>query len=199
MPSTAASGLNIHAWIEGLEAIPRDGSHTCAVGRFVRSHPISRESLTRYAFFHAKHYTRNLIHLSETFEVLALCWGPGHASTVHNHRLQNCWVAMADGRLESLNFEIAERDAERGTCKLRPTTSDVITRAAPYCVQEVDAIHQIVNCPSREEPALSVHVYSKPFDTCEVYCLQTGTFKDVKLSYWSIRGELHGRATLDCI
>jgi cysteine dioxygenase len=198
MPSTA-TGLDIHRWIAGLEEIPRNRHHALAVDRYVRTHLVSRESLEPYAFFHAQHYTRNLIHLSEEFEVIALCWGPGHASTIHNHREQNCWVVMAEGQLENLGYRVAERDPVRKTCKLEPATTGLITRAQPAGIPGDEPVHQIVNCPSGETPALSVHVYNKPFDTCEIYCPESGTFKEVKLSYWSVKGELiRGQAGDPC-
>ena len=51
-------------------------------------------------------------------------------------------------------------------------------------------IHQILNLAEYDERAVSLHIYSKPFDTCISYCRETDTFKEVSLSYNSIAGKL---------
>src|SRR5207302_1452378 len=39
--------------------------------------------------------------------------------------------------------------------------------------------------------AVSVHVYSKPFDSCEIYSREKGTYFDVSLHYTSEYGRLN--------
>src|SRR5258706_133011 len=39
--------------------------------------------------------------------------------------------------------------------------------------------------------AVSIHVYSKPFDTCEIYQREKGTYSDVPLHYTSEYGKLN--------
>ena len=39
--------------------------------------------------------------------------------------------------------------------------------------------------------AVSIHVYSKPFDTCEIYQREKGTYADVPLHYTSEYGKLN--------
>jgi hypothetical protein len=51
-------------------------------------------------------------------------------------------------------------------------------------------IHQILNLPEYDERAVSIHIYSKPYDHCISYCCDTNTFKDVPLFYHSIGGKL---------
>lgn len=195
-----ASGRDIHSWVEGLEALacPDQAEFVARVSTYVRTQLVSRESLQPYAFFEQSHYTRNLIHKSELFEVMALCWQPGHMSSVHNHRGQQCWMVMADGRLENINYRVLERDPLTQTCQIEPSGTLLISRSQPMVVDDEEPVHQIVNCPDHGQRALSVHIYSRPFDTCEIYCLETGTYRDVKLSYWSELGEVVGVRTDPC-
>lgn len=189
-----ASGMPVDAWVDRLARITPGEGFVRAVTSFIRTHPIDRGSLERFAFFEERHYTRNLIYKDEVFEVLALCWQPGHVSNVHNHRDQRCWMTMAEGSLECINYRVLERDPTRGYCRLEPTTTDVITRAKPAAIEDDEPIHRVVNCDHGGERALSVHVYSRPFDTCEIYCLETSTYKDIKLTYWSELGVRTGAA-----
>ena len=83
-----------------------------------------------------------------------------------------------------------ERDIERGTCKLEPSTTILITRQQPMAVDDDEPIHRVVNCQHGDQRALSLHIYSRPFDTCEIYSLEDHTYKDIQLSYWSEYGTL---------
>jgi hypothetical protein len=47
-----------------------------------------------------------------------------------------------------------------------------------------------MNLPEFDHRAVSVHIYSKPFDICEIY-QREGTYSDVPLFYTSLYGKLN--------
>ena len=49
----------------------------------------------------------------------------------------------------------------------------------------------MLNLPEFNQRAVSVHVYSKPFDSCEIYSRDKGTYFDVSLHYTSEYGRLN--------
>ena len=51
-------------------------------------------------------------------------------------------------------------------------------------------IHQVLNLAEYDERAVSIHLYSKPYDRCLSYCRDTNTYKEVELFYTSIDGKL---------
>ena len=104
------------------------------VTKLVKGHEIDRESLDPYCHFLDNGYTRNLIHKDERVEVLALCWQPGNVSSIHNHRDQQCWMLVAEGKLENQNYLVHDRDEARGTCRLEETSSLLITPENPMAV-----------------------------------------------------------------
>ena len=53
-----------------------------------------------------------------------------------------------------------------------------------------DSIHEIANLDGFQEPALSVHVYSRPLDTCVVFDLENQTCQRVPLSFHSEYGKV---------
>ena len=53
-----------------------------------------------------------------------------------------------------------------------------------------DAIHEIGNLQAFGEPALSVHVYSRPLDTCVVFDPVSRTCQRVELSFYSEYGKV---------
>ena len=58
-------------------------------------------------------------------------------------------------------------------------------------VNPLEPVHQVLNLPEFNQRAVSIHVYSKPFDMCEVYYRDKGTYADVPLHYTSEYGKLH--------
>lgn len=167
------------------------------VTKLVKGHEIDRESLDPYCHFLDNGYTRNLIHKDERVEVLALCWQPGNVSSIHNHRDQQCWMLVAEGKLENQNYLVHDRDEARGTCRLEETSSLLITPENPMAVDPEEPVHQVRNLREFGGPAVSVHIYSNPFSTCEVYCPDKGIYRDIELSYWSKFGVRVGAQQID--
>ena len=80
---------------------------------YLRANPVDPESLQRYLFWDAQHYTRNLIDKTELYELLAICWEVGQRSSIHNHKGQNCWMAAPIGRLAVQNYRLLQHRAYR--------------------------------------------------------------------------------------
>jgi cysteine dioxygenase len=180
----------IDGWLKELSAIPRDEFKIPRVFEFTQQFPVQPETLAPYLFYAKSHYTRNLIFKCDLFEVLAICWEVGQFSRVHNHRGQNCWMTTPIGRLRVQNFHVDKRDVAHGTCKLVPTDSYDMDPAHPGVVQPDEPVHQVQNLAEFGQRATSIHIYSYPYSTCEVYLLEKGVYSDVPLSYSSEYGML---------
>jgi len=63
--------------------------------------------------------------------------------------------------------------------------------ANPCYVNPLEPVHQVLNLAEYNQRAVSIHIYSKPFDSCEVYQLKEGTYGDVPLHYTSEYGKLN--------
>eukprot|EP00048_Salpingoeca_helianthica_P016322 m.231681 g.231681 ORF g.231681 m.231681 type:complete len:264 (-) comp18444_c0_seq1:29-820(-) len=61
----------------------------------------------KYLHFSEVHYTRNLIYSCDDFELLVLCWGPGHASRIHNHDKSHCWLSVLSGLVSEQLYQPA--------------------------------------------------------------------------------------------
>jgi len=48
----------------------------------------------------------------------------------------------------------------------------------------------VLNLAEFARRAVSLHIYSRPFSSCEVYSLEKGAYMDVPLSYTSEFGKL---------
>ena len=93
-------------------------------------------------------------------------------------------------KLRGQNFSVEEIDETKGLCRLRETDMFDLSDCLAAKVELEEPIHQILNLPEFNERAVSVHIYSKPFDKCLSYCNQTDSFKEVDLFYTSINGKL---------
>ena len=186
-----AQTLPIADWVQKLAAIPERDFILARVADYVRGHKIQPETLEPYLFFSKGSYTRNLIFKNDAFEAMAICWETGQFSRIHNHRDQNCWMAVPIGRLQVKNFRVEARDAARSTCRLVPTDVYELDADHPGIVDPAEPVHQVLNLPENSQRAVSIHIYSKPFDSCEIYYLDKGTYLDVPLHYTSEYGHLN--------
>jgi cysteine dioxygenase len=182
--------VTIDEWVKQLSAIPEKDFTIPRVLQFTQTRGIRPETLAPYLFYAKSHYTRNLIYKSTLFEVMAICWDIGHVSRIHNHRDQNCWMVTPIGRLRVQNFRVENRDAAQGTCKLVPTDSYMMDPAHPAVVQPDEPVHQVLNLLEFGQRATSIHIYSYPYSSCEIYSLDRGAYSDVPLHYSSEYGKL---------
>ena len=187
----AAEQLNIQEWVKGLAAIPAEDFSLEAVQNYIERHAVRPETIEKYCYFSKGSYTRNLIFKNDVFECMTVCWEVGQHSRVHNHRDQNCWMSVPVGRLRVQNYRVDHRDPARGTCKIVPTDAYVMDATHPSYVNPLEPVHEVINSPEFSQRAVSIHVYSKPFDSCEVYQRDKGTYADVPLFYTSEYGELN--------
>ncbi|MFQ5694781.1 MAG: cysteine dioxygenase family protein [Terriglobia bacterium] len=188
MAGTAVRLVDIDEFVEGLKGIA-DFAHE-AVTAFVGAHPVRPDSLQPYVMFSPASYTRNLIYKDERFELIAICWDVGQVSRIHNHRDQQCWMAVPIGKLKNQNYRVAARDLARQSCRLEASRAVMITPTQPLRVDPDEPVHQVLNLKEFGERAVSLHIYSKPFNSCEVYSLEKGTYCDVPLYYTSEYGRL---------
>jgi cysteine dioxygenase len=182
--------ITIDDWAKQLAAIPKQDFTIPRVLKFTEDNAIRPETLEPYLFYAKSHYTRNLIYKCELFEVLAICWDVGQVSRIHNHRDQNCWMATPIGRLRVQNFRVENRDAAHGACKLVPTDAYDMDATHPAVVSPDEPVHQVLNLPEFGQRATSIHIYSYPYESCEVYSIERGAYADVPLHYSSEYGKL---------
>ncbi|MGA7646215.1 MAG: cysteine dioxygenase family protein [Terriglobales bacterium] len=151
--------------------------------------PVEEASLAPYLTWNRQHYTRNLIDKTDLYELMAICWEVGQGSSVHNHRGQNCWMAAPVGRLLVENFHVEFEDIGTGKCRLQASNTVELTIANPCAVDPQEPVHRVVNPREANRRAVTLHVYSRPFDSCVVYSPEQGTCGDIQLHYNTVFGK----------
>ena len=110
-------------------------------------------------------------------------------SSIHNHKDQNCWMAAPIGRLSVCNYRVIEEDLVAQHCNIVPTDVAEITAANPVAVDPHNPVHDVRNLREFGERAVSLHLYSRPFDSCVVYSVERHTCGEIGLHYNSMYGK----------
>jgi cysteine dioxygenase len=176
--------------VQGLRALPASAFDTTEqVRTLLAKMPVDEASLAPYLSWSRQHYTRNLIDKNVLYELIAICWEVGQGSSVHNHRDQNCWMAAPVGKLLVENFNVGFQDIEAGKCQLIASNTVELTAENPCAVDPREPVHRVLNPREANQRAVTLHVYSRPFDTCVVYSPEQGTCGDIQLHYNTVFGK----------
>ncbi|HTF91047.1 MAG TPA: cysteine dioxygenase family protein [Planctomycetota bacterium] len=139
-----------------------------------------------WAMFDTQCYTRNLVHHEAQFELLLLCWAAGQKSPIHNHEGQRCWMAVLDGGVTETLFHFPEEQTQPGMLSPKSAARLCARNQVAFITDEI-ALHEIAAAGGAA--AVSLHLYSRPFSTCQVYDRETGRVAVRQLSYYSVRGQ----------
>ena len=162
---------------------------TSQIAKFLENVLVAPDTLVPYLTWDRQHYTRNLIDKTRLYELMAICWEVGQGSSVHNHRDQNCWMAVPIGRLLVENYRVIVQKLEQGTCELEPADTVEMNQTHPCAVDPQEPVHRVYNPRESNQRAVSLHVYSRPFDSCVVYSPEQGTCGDIRLHYTTAFGK----------
>ena len=176
--------VGIDDFVSQLRKFPASAfDRTDQIIEFLTNTPVASDTLAPYLTWDRQHYTRNLIDKTPLYELLAICWEVGQVSSVHNHRDQNCWMAVPIGRLLVENYDVVSQDLEKGICKLKTADTLEMNPAHPCAVDPREPVHRVINPREFGQRAVSLHVYSRPFDSCVVYSPEQGTCGEIQLHY----------------
>jgi predicted metal-dependent enzyme (double-stranded beta helix superfamily) len=116
----------------------------------------------------ADHYARRELYRSDQhgFSVIAMTWGPGQGTPIHDHAGMWCVEGVWSGTLEITPYELIEHHADRyrfesrGTMNVGPGSAGSLIPPHEY--------HTIRN-PSQDTNAVTVHVYRGSMTQCSVF------------------------------
>ncbi|XP_042309816.1 cysteine dioxygenase type 1 [Sceloporus undulatus] len=140
----------------------------------------------RYAQFDQFRYTRNLVDKgNEKFNLMILCWGEGHGSSIHDHTDSHCFMKILQGNLKETLFEWPDK---KGVGEMQKKSERVLKENQCAYINDTIGLHRVEN-PSHTETAVSLHLYSPPFESCYTFDQRTGHKQRVKMTFYSQFGE----------
>ena len=87
------------------------------------------------------------------------------------------------------NFHLEFQDLATGKSCLTASNTVELSPAHPCAVDPNDPVHRVVNPREANERAVTLQVYSRPFDTCVVYSPEQETCGDMRLHYNTVFGK----------
>lgn len=125
---------------------------------------ISAELLADYIHFSDERYSRNLLAHGPQYYALVLCWKPGQASPIHDHRGASCGVRVIQGTATETSFR------KQGDTLVPDRVT--IMQAGEVCGSFDDDIHEIRN--NGGDNLVTLHIYSPYLDNINLYDLESG-------------------------
>jgi cysteine dioxygenase len=194
--------INIGAFVETLRSFEAEPITKDRVLGFCQEVAVERGSLERYLHFRGGRYTRNLIYGDESLEIMALCWAPGQKTVIHTHNGQLGWMSVEQGALAVVNYKwlgcnaAGNQNVSGIDCLAGATELDLERVEVQECwpggpvntVDKVQTIHQVVS--QGREPAVSLHIYSRPIESCVAFDLQARRCYRRPLSFFSRYGDV---------
>lgn len=134
---------------------------------------------------HANRYTRNLVDSGNgKYNLMALCWGEGHGSSIHDHADAHCFMKMLEGELQEVRFGWPKSSG----APLAETGRSTLPINGVCYINDSLGLHRVEN-PSHTEKAVSLHLYCPPFNQCHMFNQQTGQKTCCSVTFWSKYGE----------
>jgi cysteine dioxygenase len=190
-------------FIAGLQSLEKEPITSPRVLEYMTQMQPSAVALTPYLLWNREHYTRNLIYRDDFFEVIALCWLPRQRTPIHSHDGQLCWLTVLQGELVCRNYRFIRPESKKPvqstghrSKSARPVEVELLNSTnfqADGRVAVVDrrqTTHQIENLEKMSLGSVSLHVYSKPIDSCVLFDEGTRCCERQRLQYYSAFGTI---------
>jgi len=185
-------------FVAALKALEQKPITTARVAELMAQMQLSAEALAPYLLWQPDVYTRNLIYRDDFFEVLALCWLPGQRTPIHSHNGQLGWVTVVQGELVCRDYRFVRSQVAKSTGCVpaggRPVEVELLgssSFAADGAVTVVDrrqTTHQLENLETSRHGTVSLHVYSKPIDSCVLFDATSRCCERRRLQYHTAHG-----------
>ncbi|HEV8238860.1 MAG TPA: cysteine dioxygenase family protein [Thermoanaerobaculia bacterium] len=113
-------------------------------------------------------YARRLLHKSDElgYSVLAMTWGPGQATPLHDHAGMWCVEGVLCGNIDVTQYELLEQQGDRYRFRRQNTISAGVGNAGALIPPF--EYHTIANT-SPTAKAVTVHVYAGEMTSCTIF------------------------------
>lgn len=169
--------LTMAEFVARMRGITSPAVDVGGVQALLDSHLIEPASIEPYLRYAAGRYTRHLVFKNPAVELLVLCWARGSHAPIHGHEGELCWARVEQGRLRFTSY----RELSRRPLRLEPVGRPV--DGGPGHVDGPADIHAVETVG---DDAVSLHVYVKPYDECDIYDPAQGVVRRVRLTYDSV-------------
>ncbi|MBI2214921.1 MAG: cysteine dioxygenase family protein [Acidobacteria bacterium] len=188
--------VSLDEYVREIESLSKGLITKQAIADLVLRYRIRDEDLARFKSWNPSKHTRNLIFRNQMIELMLICWNAGTVTPLHTHNGQLGWMVVVEGTLVVENYrmnrcnkpenqQVVGIDCVAGATEIEMeliNTETVPPWSALNTVDKTQTIHRIVN-PPENGPAVSLHIYSQPIDSCVVFDMEQQRCARRELSY----------------
>ncbi len=180
-----AAPLSVEEFVSGIRELSQGVITKQKIYDYLVRYEIRDQDLERYKQWFADRHSRNKIFRNEMIEVMLICWPVGAMTPLHTHNGQLGWMTMIEGKLLVENYrkmdcnrpenqQVVGMDCLAGATRIemKHLGNELAVPGGPLnTVDKTQTIHRIRNLAEWNERAVSMHVYSRPIDSCVVFDL----------------------------
>ncbi|KAL4235263.1 hypothetical protein ACF0H5_006901 [Mactra antiquata] len=148
----------------------------------------NKKDWEKYVYWDENKYTRNLVNDGEgcdgkkCYNLIALCWNYGQASTIHNHANAECLMKILSGNARE---ELYKTPSCCGEAKNMEKIKETMYKGNEVAhINDTMGLHRISN-PSEKEGLVTLHLYFPPFSECKCFDESTSQTKVGQMTYYS--------------
>jgi cysteine dioxygenase len=185
-PIYSPTAIPVDEFVAGIRALSEGLITKQKIHDYLVAYEIRPDDLEQFKQWLPDRHTRNKIFRNDMIEVMLICWPAGATTPLHTHNGQLGWMTMLEGKLVVENFHKVSCDrpenqqvvgidclAGASHIEMEHVNTEVAVPSGPLnTVDKTQTIHRIINMPEWNERAVSMHVYSRPIDSCVVFDLE---------------------------
>jgi cysteine dioxygenase len=182
-PIYSPRAVSAATFVDGIRALSEGIITKQKIYDFLVAQQIRPEELEQFKLWMPDRHTRNKIFRNDMIEVMLICWPIGAITPLHTHNGQLGWMTMLEGKLVVENYrkvgcdrpenqQVVGMDCLAGATRIEMEhlEDEMAIPGGPLnTVDKTQTIHRIKNLPEWNERAVSMHVYSRPIDSCVVF------------------------------
>jgi cysteine dioxygenase len=182
----APTPIPVEKFVDGLREMAAGVITKQKMYDYLVTWEIRAQDLERYKLWLPDRHTRNKIFRNDMLECMLICWPVGSITPLHTHNGQLGWMTMIEGKLlvenhrkidcnRPENQQVVGMDCLTGATRIemKQIGTELCVPGGPLnTVDKKQTIHRIKNLPEWNERAVSLHVYSRPIDSCVVFDIE---------------------------
>jgi cysteine dioxygenase len=185
-PIYSPTAISAEQFVDGIRELSQGLITKQALYDYLVTYCMRDEDLQRYKSWVPGRHTRNKIFRNDMIEVMLICWPIGAVTPLHTHNGQLGWMTMLEGKLLVENYkkigcnkpeaeQVVGMDCLAGATRIdmQHLENELAIPGGPLnTVDKTQTIHRIQNLAEWNERAVSMHIYSRPIDSCVVFDME---------------------------
>ncbi|RWS16804.1 cysteine dioxygenase type 1-like protein [Dinothrombium tinctorium] len=175
------------------EIFSQDDIDVDYVQQLMLSYKSNPRDWRKYAHFDRHRYTRNLVDEGNgRYNLMLLAWSEGQGSSIHDHSNAHCFMKVLAGSLREIRYDWPKEEhnlfGDDGVKEMKMQRETTLNTNDVAYINDSIGLHRVEN-ESHTQPAVSLHLYIPPFNSCRTFDQRTGHCNKVTFTFHSKYGK----------